>query len=175
MSTPSTAHLTQEELTDNLLGVSSLTVNAHLLGCPACAQELDRLKSSIADFRVAAHSWSESAMATTERNALHGRGVSARSPLATGWIVVAAAMILFVAGSTIYLRQRRIEGQAHSTQVVTSLPSPRLSQAQLDQDNELLSQVSSELAEAVPAPMQPLLVSESSTSSAVTNKQVLKR
>ncbi len=29
------AHLTHEELTDNLLGVSSLTVNAHLLNCLA--------------------------------------------------------------------------------------------------------------------------------------------
>jgi hypothetical protein len=45
-----------------------------------------------------------------------------------------------------------------------------LSQAQLDQDNQLLSQVSGELSEAVPAPMQPLLVSESSGSNSVTNK-----
>jgi len=43
-------------------------------------------------------------------------------------------------------------------------------QAQLDQDNQLLSQVSGELSEAVPAPMQPLLVSESSGSNSVTNK-----
>ena len=28
------AHLTHEELTDNLLGVSSMTVNAHLLAVP---------------------------------------------------------------------------------------------------------------------------------------------
>ena len=29
------AHLTHEELTDTLLGISSLTVNAHLLNCPS--------------------------------------------------------------------------------------------------------------------------------------------
>jgi predicted anti-sigma-YlaC factor YlaD len=176
MSASSTAHLTQEELTDNLLRVSSLTVNAHLLGCPACAQELDRLRSSVADFRVAAHSWSESALATAERNASHARAVSMKSRPAMGW-VLATAMVLFVliVGSTAYLRQRRIAGQAYPVQIATPLPNSGPSQAQLDQDNALLSQVSSELSEGVPAPMQPLLVSESGASSSVTNKQIVKR
>ena len=53
------AHLTHEELTDNLLGVSSITVNAHLLNCPACTRELDGMKTSITAFRDAAHAWNE--------------------------------------------------------------------------------------------------------------------
>ena len=67
--TPLTSHLTKEELTDNLMGVSSLTVNAHLLECPACADELDRVKSSLAGFRDAAHSWSEHALVTVREAA----------------------------------------------------------------------------------------------------------
>ncbi len=87
MSEPSTAHLTQEELTDNLLGVSSFTVNAHLLGCSACAQELDRLRSSVADFRVAAHSWSENALLAADRNASRVRSASMKSRPAMGWVL----------------------------------------------------------------------------------------
>jgi hypothetical protein len=126
---------------------------------PACAQELDRLKFS-RRLSVAAHSWSESALATAERNASRARNVAMKSRPAMGWIL-ATTMVLFVliVGSTAYLRQQRIAGQAHPVQIATPLPNSGPSQAQLDQDNALLSQVSRELSEAVPAPMQPLLVS----------------
>jgi hypothetical protein len=162
-----TAHLTNEELTDNLLGVSSLTVNTHLLECTSCAQELQQLKGSMADFRGAALSWSEDA-AVVERGT--PRRVPMKSRPAAGWILVAAAMVLFIAGATAYLHQNQIGDQTPSAQVSTPSGNPGVSQSQLDQDNQLLSQVSSELSEAVPAPMQPLLVSESSGANAVTSK-----
>jgi hypothetical protein len=164
------AHLTQEELTDKLLGNSSLTVNAHLLGCPACADELERVKRAIAGFRDAAHGWSDDALEAAENCASRAR-ISAVRSRRTGWILAAAAaMILFIAGSVAYLHQEPAVSQAHPVVPSTPTSSIGLSQAQLDQDNQLLSQVSVELSEAVPAPMQPLLVSESSGSSATTNK-----
>jgi predicted anti-sigma-YlaC factor YlaD len=166
MNTPSTAHLTKEELTDKLLGVPSLTVNAHLLSCPACANELEQMKDSIADFRNAAHSWSEEAVKAVGSRA--SRVHTSPGGWAARWIMVAAAVIIFVAGSVSYLHQKQTN-QAHSVQVSTPAPSAGLSQAQLDQDNQLLSEVSGELSEAVPAPMQPLLVSESSGSGVLTN------
>jgi predicted anti-sigma-YlaC factor YlaD len=167
MRAPSTAHLTQEELTDNLLGVSSLTVNAHLLSCPACASELEQVKNSIASFRGAAHDWSEDALATqSARSSSAGRAAA----WPARWILAMATLVLFVAGSLTYLRQERTASQAHSAPVSTITASAGLSQAQLDQDNQLLSQVNGELSEAVPAPMQPLLVSESLGSGATTNK-----
>ena len=86
------------------------------------------------------------------------------------WILASAVLLLLVAGSLAYLHQERTTSQARSVEVSTPMVNAGLSQAQLDQDNELLSQVSGELSEAVPAPMQPLLVSESSGSNAVTNK-----
>jgi predicted anti-sigma-YlaC factor YlaD len=167
--TPMTSHLTKEELTDNLMGVSSLTVNAHLLDCPACADELDQVKRTLAGFRDAAHDWSEHALVAAESSAARARIHRERSR-PTVWILAAAAMILLIAGSIVYLHQEPTVSQSHP--VVTSTPATNagLSQAQLDQDNELLSQVSVELSEAVPAPMQPLLVSEASGSSAPTNK-----
>jgi anti-sigma factor RsiW len=163
------AHLTPEELTEQLLGSSSLTVNAHLLDCPTCASELDRLQSSISNFRDSAHNWSDDNLATAGSASLRLRSQSTRRPSAS-WILVTAAMVLLVAGSAAYLRQGRIPDQAHLVQVATPLTKAQVSQSQLDQDNQLLSEVSGELAESVPAPMEPLLVSESGTSGAVTNK-----
>ena len=162
-----TAHLTHEELTEQLLGTSSLTVNAHLLSCPACTNELDRLKSSISSFRGAAQAWSEDHR-VVEKKWSRAQSV-ARWPGA-GWVMVAAALILFVAGSAVYRRQERIAGQAQVARVKAPVATSRVSQSQLDQDNQLLSEVNLELGESVPSPMQPLLVSESGTSGAVTNK-----
>lgn len=168
MSAHSTAHLTHEELTDNLLGVSSLTVNAHLLSCPACASELERVKNSIASFRSAAHAWSEDSLVAPESTRSSATGRAAVWP--ARWILATAALVLFAAGSLTYLQRERTASQTHSAQVSTATTSAGLSQAQLDQDNELLSQVNGELSEAVPAPIQPLLVSESVGSGATTNK-----
>jgi hypothetical protein len=169
MNTQSTAHLTKEELTDNLLGVTSLTVNAHLLSCPACTHELEQLKGAIAHFRGAARSWSEDTLTAAESGTAGARTLRSASWSAR-WILVTAAMILFVVGSLTFLRREQIASQVHPAQVETSMASGGLSQAQLDQDNQLLSQVSGELSEAVPAPMQPLLVSESNGSNVATNK-----
>jgi hypothetical protein len=162
------AHLTHEELTDNLLGVSSLTVNAHLLNCPACANELDNLKSSIAGFRGAAHAWSDSALAA-DRTASIVRVLPKKS-WAANWVLAAAAVILFATGFISYLRDRQIGNQAHSIQVAAPATAIDGSQSQIEKDNELMSQVNSEIAEAVPAPMQPLQLSQSVASNASATK-----
>jgi hypothetical protein len=166
------AHLTHEELTDNLLGVSSLTVNAHLLSCSACVSELEKMKSSISAFRGAAHAWSENALAAD-------RGVSVVPKLpqrswTANWVLVAASLMLLAAALTFYLRDYQARNQTSSVQPaapVTKIDAAQSQiESQIEKDNELLSQVDSELAEAVPAPMQPLGVLESSTSSTATTK-----
>jgi len=162
------AHLTHEELTDKLLGASSLTVNAHLLQCSTCTHELERLKGSISSFRDATRAWGEENAVTVERSWAQAQNPT-RWP-AANWILVAAAMILCATGSTVYLHQQRMAGLAASAKVSAHAVTSGVSQSQLDQDNQLLSQVSGELAESVPAPMQPLLVSESTTSGGVTSK-----
>jgi len=144
-------------------------VNAHLLDCPVCADELARVKRTLAGFRDAAHGWTEDALASAESNA--GRVLAHRErSWPTVWILAAAAMIFFVAGSVVYLDREPVVSQTHPIVVATPPTNAGLSQAQLDQDNQLLSQVSVELSEAVPAPLQPLLVAESSGSNATTNK-----
>jgi hypothetical protein len=162
------SHLTHEELTEKLLGASSLTVNAHLLECSTCAHELERVRGSIAGFREAAHAWGEGNAVTGERN-WERTPVPSRWPAAS-WVLVAAALILFAGGSAVYVYQQRSAELATSAKVSAPLVNSALSQSQLDQDNQLLSQVSGELSESVPSAMQPLLVSESTSSGTATSK-----
>ncbi len=99
------AHLTNEELTDKLLGVSSLTVNAHLMNCPVCTGELERMKRSISEFRGAAQAWSESQQRTANTfSVVHAAPKSPRGLGSWGfgnWMLAAAAMIVFAAGLTV--------------------------------------------------------------------------
>jgi anti-sigma factor RsiW len=158
------AHLTNEELTDNLLGVTSVTVNAHLLSCPACANELDRLKSSIAGFRSAAHAWSEGALAE-DRAVQVVRTLPKRSWSPANWVLATVALILLAAGFAFYVRDYQARTQISVAPVVTTKATFETPESQIAADNELLSQVNSELAEAVPAPMQPLRLLEPAASS----------
>jgi len=158
------AHLTQEELTDKLLGLSSLTVNAHLLSCPACADDLERLKTSITCFRSAATAWSDSALARANPNATL---VPSRRQFwpAANWIIATAAMIVLIAVSAIHFHKQEIGREARSNQIATPSTTIETAQTQIERDDELLAQVNSELGEAVPAPMQPLRISGSVASS----------
>ena len=179
------AHLTNEELTDNLLGVSSLTVNAHLMHCPTCTGELERMKRSISDFRGAAEAWSENHLQTA--NSLSVTHAAPKTSWGLGnsgfgnWMLVAVAMIVFAAGLTFYMHNHRNSDQAEAVRVATPVNTVETSQSQVDKgqmqkdqlekDNELLSQVDSEIAEAVPAPMQPLRLMESNSATSSTGKK----
>jgi hypothetical protein len=158
------AHLTHEELTDNLLGVSSFTVNAHLLNCPACANELSHMKSTIAGFRGAANAWSENALAKAPKE----QAFSRTSSPTLRW-VLAAAMIALIASLTFYIRGRG-ENQANTASTASPVITVESPQLQIEKDNQLLSEVDTELTEAVPAPMQPLRLAESTAASASVTK-----
>jgi len=166
------AHLTHKELTDNLLGVSSLTVNAHLLNCSTCAKELQQMKSAIAEFHGAAHAWSEKAVAV-ERAVPVTDALAKRSSFPgwfAGWALAAAAMILFAAGLAFYVREYQAQNSTSLAKVASPATAISDSQLQIEKDNALLSQVDSELAEGVPAPMQPLRLLDSNASSTSTTK-----
>lgn len=174
------AHLTNEELTDNLLGVSSLTVNAHLMNCPTCTGELERMKCSISEFRGVAQAWSESPQRTAK--AFSAAHAAPRSSWGVGsWMLIAAAMVMFAAGLTFYMHNHQNPDQAAVVRVATpvrAVESPpsqiekeQMQKDQFEKDNELLSQVESEIAEAVPAPMQPLRLMESTAATSSTGKK----
>jgi predicted anti-sigma-YlaC factor YlaD len=162
-----TAHLSNEELTNRLLDVPSMTVEAHLLDCEACRAELNQLRASVGAFRAAARSWGENA-------AVVGRSVTTIAPRrqrvwAAEWVVAAAFLLVLVVLPILYMQDGGTRTQVGST---IAPASAEVSQAQIKQDNELLSAVDNEIAEGIPTPMQPLRVSLSygSTDSANQTK-----
>jgi predicted anti-sigma-YlaC factor YlaD len=154
------AHLTNEELTDRLLDEPSMTVDAHLLDCAACRAELNKMRTSVEVFRTAAHSWSDNAAAIDHNGkAMRPRRQKVRT---AEWAVAAALLLAVVVLPIVYWRDH--------VQTKSNALAAQVFQAQIKQDNELLSAVNSEIAEGVPAPMQPLRVSLSYGSASLANQ-----
>ncbi len=159
------AHLTTEEFTSTLMGVSSLTVNAHLMDCPACAEEFEKLRGAIASFHSAAHAWSEGARAS-DRRAIVIRPLTGPWPLAE-WIL-AGVMTLFLAAAGLYLHDYRKGSAPGSAQVQSPASPSQPAQSQIERDNELLANVYNEISEGVPAPMQPLQITTAASARVVS-------
>jgi len=156
-------HITSEEMTELLMGVSTNASDSHLRTCEKCRTELDKVKSSITSFRTASHAWSQGAAA---RPAVIARSTGARSLLAGGniwWRLAAVAALIVIIFS--------IDDSAPRQGSTTSNGSALTAQEQIAQDNELLSQINSEIAEGVPAPMQPLQISAADSSSKTNAQQ----
>ena len=162
-------HLTSEELTDLLLGVHTYSMDSHLRVCSDCRRELEQMQESIQSFRSASHAWSEKARASESRKLqLH----SVRKPgIVRPWMFAVAAVALLVLVFGIYRMKQPQSEQAHSVTVTPASVAADLSQEQLAQDNELLSQINAEIAEDVPAPMQPLQVTASDAGSSKSQNQ----
>jgi anti-sigma factor RsiW len=147
-------HLTHQELTDHLLGTRSATVEAHLAGCSACSKELYQFKESVESFRGAVHNWSEAGHA--------GRSKALPVPRSFDWLLVGAMAMVLATFAILFFGDRADTKQNVSLQQPTSANSvAENSAAQIQKDNELLSNINQELSEELPAPMQPLQVSAS--------------
>jgi predicted anti-sigma-YlaC factor YlaD len=148
-----TAHLTNEELTNRLLDMPSMTVDAHLLDCEGCRAELNQLRASVGAFRAAARGWGENA-------AVVGHSVTTIRPRrkrvwTAEWVVAAAFLLVLGVIPLLYMQDSGTRTQVGSA---IAPASAEVSQAQIKQDNELLSAVNNEIAEGIPTPMQPLRV-----------------
>jgi hypothetical protein len=164
-------HLNPEELTGLLLGFPAHGADSHLRACAECSRELAQMKKSIALFRQATRDWSESDISTPLSRCRTRLSLPAKSsrPLA-GWVVAAAAIVL-IAIPSFYLAQHIHGNGTAGVNAVASSGSDNAAKAaldpaqQLEQDNALLSQIDSAIAEGVPPSLQPLELSSSPTSS----------
>jgi hypothetical protein len=148
-------HLTHEELTDHLLGTRSATVEAHLASCSACSKELYEFRESLGTFRTAVHNWSE-AERSVQRHALP-------VPRSFDWLLVGAMALVLLTFSLVFWGDRSDTNNANNVEPPTTNLVAQNSAAQIQQDNELLSNINQELSEGLPAPMEPLQVSDSGT------------
>jgi hypothetical protein len=154
------SHLSDLELTDYLLGSASEASQIHLESCPACQNELNELKKSIQLYRSAATGWSENRELEISRAPMPEPARLNRPILIARW-AMAAALVVFIAGFHFKNYQANWWRGLRRTAVVTS---DGRSRSEIERDNELLSRLTSELSESVPAPMQPLQISQISQS-----------
>lgn len=155
-------HLTHQELTDHLLGTRSATVEAHLASCSDCSKELYQFRESLGTFRAAVHNWSE-AERPVQRHVFP-------VPRSFDWLLVGAMALVLLTFSLVFWGDRADTNNATNDLPATNLVAQN-SVDQIQQDNELLSNINQELSEGLPAPMQPLQVADSGTTGKSSNQE----
>jgi len=154
-------HLTHQELTDHLLGTRSATVEAHLASCSACSKELYQFRESLGTFRTAVHNWSQ-AERSVQRHALP-------VPRSFDWLLVGAMAVVLLTFGLIFWGDRSDNSAQSQPTPTPQHVTVENSLAQIQEDNELLSNINQELSEGLPAPMQPLQVADSGTTGKSSN------
>jgi hypothetical protein len=156
-------HLTHQELTDHLLGTRSATVEAHLASCSACSKELYQFRESLGTFRTAVHNWSE-AERPVQRHVFP-------VPRSFDWLLVGAMALVLLTFSLVFWGDRSDNSAQNPPPPIPQQGTvDNNSLAQIQQDNELLSNINQELSEGLPAPMQPLQVADSGTTGKSSNQ-----
>jgi hypothetical protein len=144
-----TAHLTDEQFTDLLLGTIPSSVTAHLQACPECAEEAQRVSGAIGSFSQQSRLWAERRAAST-MPAHHSVLSWFSRPMA--WSAAAAALaIATVVGvgveSSIARKGHPMDGQQQTAQIqpapVVTAATPK---ADLSADNNLLAAIDEELS-----------------------------
>jgi hypothetical protein len=151
------SHLSDVELTNQLLGIPSEAAEIHLELCPVCRRELEQMRESIQVFRAAAIDWSES-----QRGVVGGSRPRASARLNQRRVfalgAMTAALIALIVVAAFQFRYSRLRAWVGSP----TSGMRESAQTVIARDNELLSQVNTELSETVAVPMQPLQISLSS-------------
>jgi hypothetical protein len=146
------SHLSDAELKDQLLGIGSQTAETHLSACSTCRKQLQETEESIAFFRTAVITWSESEESVA--------GNAGRLPVLAkrtvnfqrvAWIACVALFCVSVAG--LYWRHSMVQREVAATQNARSIETP-----DTQADNTLFLQVTNAVSAPVPAPMQALQI-----------------
>jgi anti-sigma factor RsiW len=149
-------HLSEDQITEWLLGTRDDFVSRHLATCRACSVAAEELRSTISCFRDSIHAiaqrdnrfWREQQLAIRER-------VSDWYPLHWAW-VVAMIMVLITA---VFL---------------TRTPNPPQNKTTEDADKALLQEVQADLARGVPKALAPAVLIAQERNEILTNKEQTK-
>ncbi|HEX3744461.1 MAG TPA: hypothetical protein VHW09_11045 [Bryobacteraceae bacterium] len=150
-------HLSAEQISQWMVGERTPQLEQHVTGCAACRGELAQLESTLSQFRSAMRDTSSTVGAPAWRE-----------PAPSSWftwprmaLTAAALVILVVAPLSwrAHVEQQNVREQA--VQVALS-------------DSQLLESVDSEISQAVPEPMEPL-VTLATWNSTAAQKQKLQR
>ena len=151
-------HLTEDQITEWMLGTRDDFVSRHLETCHACSAAAEELRSTISCFRDSIHAnaqrddsfWREQQLAIRER-------VSAKGwyPLHWAW-AAAMAMVLIAA------------------LFMTRTPNPPQNKAREDADKALLQAVQGDLAREIPEALAPAVLIAEERNEILTNKEQTK-
>jgi len=137
-------HLSETQFARCVAGTAEKKEQQHLLECANCRAELDLFGSAISSFRIAVRDRVESHIAGEFAPDVSRSHLFARASL-PGWILVAAAMMLFAVGLLPLFSSTR--------------PQPRVIPNESTTDpNALMNAVNLHLLRRVPAPMEPMFV-----------------
>ena len=137
-----TAHLTDEQFTDLLMGENPPTVREHLGVCAVCAQEAERFSGAIGAFQQETRLWAERRAASQPRLTADCQPAFAWWQRPQAWTAAALGIALAAGvGVSIHNSHERIVQE----QAVTKLPTPVVTPETLKADNELLAAIDGEL------------------------------
>jgi hypothetical protein len=147
-------HLSEDQITESVLGTNDELVLRHREACEACSVEAEELRSTVSNFRDSVHVaaqrdqsfWRNQELAIRER-------LSARDwyPLHWGW-AVAMVMVLI---SAVFL---------------TRPPNPPQNSASEDADKALLQEVQGDLGREVPQALAPAVLIAEERDGILTNR-----
>jgi anti-sigma factor RsiW len=129
-------HLSSRQFDECLIGAASAPLRRHLDDCPACREELQRLREPLTHFRESLRTLSEERL--PPRTRLHWDRPSARWMPPPKLSLAAVAVALCLLFAVLFPWHPR------------GAPSPAVS------DAALLSQIDAEVSRMVPGPMEPL-------------------
>jgi hypothetical protein len=135
-------HLSSEEVSRIVTGAFA-SENEHFRQCPVCAQEVERVRDTFAQFRNSVRDWtdqqdcSDVALRGGRIARLDSSRADRHSPLA--WLLAAAALAAAVA-VPVYQNSRE-----------------RDARVQAERDAQLIDDVNAQLARHAPVAMQPLM------------------
>jgi len=128
-------HLSAEQISQWTIGERTPQLERHVAECGQCRAELERLETTLAQFRGAVRDWSAADPPAWRQSVSHSARFS--------WprLVVAAAALSILAAVPVYWRAHARERAAEAARA----------------DAQLLEQVDSAISRAVPEPMEPLV------------------
>ena len=129
-------HLSLEDISRWFAGERSSEIQRHAGECPECSARLDRMESTLAEFRGSAHDWSAVQSASAPQ-------IAWRTPVfhtARRWVLAAASLLILVSASAYW---------QHSRQQTRA--------AEMARADALLEQVDTGISRAVPKTMEPLV------------------
>jgi len=136
-----TSHLSQDQMTEWVLGTTDQAILRHLETCPACTAEVQEFRNTLSSFREAVHATTEQQLRLRKDKILAAEPATARDwyPLHWGWVLAMVVVLI----TAIFLARA---------------PNAPHNYAGDDADNALLQAVQGDLDREVPQALAPAVL-----------------